>query len=83
MTKKNPFDDEMQKKAFAKSELSQKQNPLTSMENLEPVHTKYKSVRVDPKVHEFFSDYAHQNRISILEAIGIAKELLEKHDPID
>lgn len=44
---------------------------------------KYKSIRIHPDAHEFFREYAHQRRMTVIDAITKAKELLEKHDPLD
>lgn len=80
MGKNNPFDDMLTKKEFVKSELPQKQNPLTKLENLKPKEVKYKSVRVHPEDFKFFKKYAQKHDISIVSAISLGRDLLEAHD---
>lgn len=75
MSKKNPFtaDD---------SELPKKKNPHMEIARAYPPQ-KNKSTRVTPEDHKYFREYAHQREITMLEAITIARKLLEEHDPLD
>jgi len=81
MTKKNMFDDVLNK-GQVNNELPAKKNPHMNLESIQE-KPKYRSVRIHPDTYDFFREYAHQRRITVIEAITMAKDLLEKHDPLD
>lgn len=74
MSKQNPFDNVFETN-------SEKKGSSYTQKEVFP-HTKYKSARVKPEDAQFFKEYAVARDMTIIEAISLARELLEKHDPI-
>lgn len=71
---KNPLDD-------FKPQIEQKESSFskTGSESSKFPHEKYRTIRIKPSDHELLRDIAHEQRMTMVDAISVAIDMLNKH----